>query len=121
LEHVHQYVHEYGQRFIKSNTVLLEVLCRFLRIPLKLRRHQIVLSLPASILSTWKRATVANEPGAVAFQRRVGSTRGLARQQRVEPFSYRRMPIDGVPAQVRQPRHAHSACGECPAAPPPVP
>ena len=51
VEDVRQWIREHGQRLVKSDPVILEVLCSFLGIPLKFRGHQIVVSVPVSILS----------------------------------------------------------------------
>ena len=50
VENVRQWIRENGQCFVESNSVILEVLCRFLGIPLEFRGHQTVLSVPVSLV-----------------------------------------------------------------------
>lgn len=50
VENVRQWIRKYGHCLVKSDTVIPEVFCRFLGIPLKFRGHQIVLSVPVSIV-----------------------------------------------------------------------
>ena len=50
VEDVREWIGEYGQCFVESNSVILEVLCRFLGISLEFRGHQTVLSVPVSLV-----------------------------------------------------------------------
>ena len=50
VENARQSIREYGQGLVEGNPVILEVLGRFLGIPLEFRARQIVLSVPVSIV-----------------------------------------------------------------------